>query len=82
MTAFDVIHDQRAPAKVLDQVYTALKCGGSFLMQDIRASSRVENNMDHPIGPFLYAISTMHCMTVSTLAVLIFRGRSILGDHE
>ena len=21
--------------------------------------------MDHPIGPFLYAISTMHCMTVS-----------------
>ena len=34
-------------------------------MQDIRASSYVEKNMDHPIGPFLYAISTMHCMTVS-----------------
>ncbi len=65
ITAFDVIHDQKAPAVVLDQVYRAIKPGGMFLMQDIRASSHVEKNMDHPIGPFLYAISTMHCMTVS-----------------
>jgi 2-polyprenyl-3-methyl-5-hydroxy-6-metoxy-1,4-benzoquinol methylase len=65
VTAFDVIHDQKAPATVLDQVYSAIKLGGTFLMQDIRASSYVEKNMDHPIGPFLYAISTMHCMTVS-----------------
>ena len=50
---------------MLDQVYRTLKHGGTFLMQDIRASSHVENNMDHAIGPFLYAISTMHCMTVS-----------------
>ena len=65
VTAFDVIHDQKAPAVVLDQVYSAVKPGGTYLMQDIRASSYVEKNMDHPIGPFLYAISTMHCMTVS-----------------
>ena len=25
----------------------------------------LDKNLDHPIGPFLYAISTMHCMTVS-----------------
>ena len=65
VTAFDVIHDQKAPAVVLDQVFKAIKPDGTFLMQDIRASSFVERNLDHPIGPFLYAISTMHCMTVS-----------------
>jgi 2-polyprenyl-3-methyl-5-hydroxy-6-metoxy-1,4-benzoquinol methylase len=65
VTAFDVIHDQKSPAVVLDQVFSAVRPGGNFLMQDIRASSYVEKNMDHPIGPFLYTISTMHCMTVS-----------------
>jgi 2-polyprenyl-3-methyl-5-hydroxy-6-metoxy-1,4-benzoquinol methylase len=65
VTAFDVIHDWKAPAQVLDQVHASLPSGGIFLMQDIRASSHLEQNMDHPIGPFLYAISTMHCMTVS-----------------
>lgn len=65
VTAFDVIHDQKSPAVVLDQVYDAIKPSGTFLMQDIRASSYVEKNIDHPIGSFLYAISTMHCMTVS-----------------
>jgi hypothetical protein len=34
-------------------------------MQDIRASSRLEKNLGHPIAPLLYTISTMHCMTVS-----------------
>lgn len=65
VTAFDVIHDQKAPATVLNEVNRSLKTGGTFLMQDIRASSHVEKNLDHPVGPFLYTISTMHCMTVS-----------------
>jgi hypothetical protein len=34
-------------------------------MQDIRASSDVANNRDHPLGPLLYTVSCMHCMTVS-----------------
>ena len=34
-------------------------------MQDIAASSHLQKNLAHPIGPFLYTISTMHCMTVS-----------------
>jgi len=63
--AFDVVHDQKDPAAVLDNVRRALRDGGTFLMQDIRASSHLENNMDHALGPFLYTISTMHCMTVS-----------------
>ena len=34
-------------------------------MLDIRASSRLEENMKHPLGPFLYTVSCNHCMTVS-----------------
>lgn len=63
--AFDVIHDQKDPATVLSNVRAALKSDGMFLMQDIAASSYLEKNMDHLLGPFFYTISTMHCMTVS-----------------
>jgi SAM-dependent methyltransferase len=65
VTAFDAIHDQITPQSVLDGIHRTLKPGGTFLMQDIRASSNLENNLDHPIAPLLYTISTMHCMTVS-----------------
>jgi 2-polyprenyl-3-methyl-5-hydroxy-6-metoxy-1,4-benzoquinol methylase len=65
VTAFDVIHDQAQPRTVLKNVATILKLGGTFLMVDIKASSEVHENLDHPMGPFLYTISTMHCMTVS-----------------
>lgn len=34
-------------------------------MQDIRAASHHGGNVDHPLGPLLYTVSTMHCMTVS-----------------
>ncbi|MEJ2462223.1 MAG: class I SAM-dependent methyltransferase [Candidatus Thiodiazotropha sp.] len=65
VTAFDAIHDQITPQSVLDGIHRTLKPGGTFLMQDIRASSHLENNLDHPIAPLLYTLSTMHCMTVS-----------------
>ncbi len=65
ITAFDVIHDQKNPAAVLREIHEALRPGGTFLMQDIAASSHLEKNLDHVLGPFLYTISTMHCMTVS-----------------
>jgi ubiquinone/menaquinone biosynthesis C-methylase UbiE len=65
ITSFDAIHDQVKPLNVLKGIYRALKPDGVYLMQDIRGSSQVYNNVDHPIGTFLYTISTMHCMTVS-----------------
>ncbi len=65
ITAFDAIHDQAKPAVVLGEIFNALKSDGTFLMQDISGSSQVQNNMEHPISPFLYTISFMHCMTVS-----------------
>ncbi len=65
ITAFDAIHDQAAPRDVLKGIARALKPGGTFLMQDIRASSHLDKNMDHPLGPFTYTVSCLHCMTVS-----------------
>lgn len=65
ITAFDAIHDQAKPDKVLENIKKSLKPNGVFLMQDIRASSNLENNMDHSLAPYLYTISCLHCMTVS-----------------
>jgi len=65
ITAFDSIHDQAQPARVLKGISDCLKPDGIFLMQDIAGSSHVQNNMEHPIGPFGYTVSCMHCMTVS-----------------
>lgn len=65
VTAFDAIHDQARPERVLAVVNEVLKADGVFLMVDIAASSRLENNVGHPLAPTLYAISCMHCMSVS-----------------
>ena len=65
ITVFDAIHDQAQPAKVLQNIYNALRPNGVFLCVDIAGSSNVEENMDHPLGPMIYGVSTFHCMTVS-----------------
>ena len=65
ITAFDAIHDQAKPDVVLAQIELALRPGGTFLMQDILASSHLEQNIENPLATFLYTISCMHCMTVS-----------------
>ncbi len=63
--AFDAIHDLTRPEQVLRVIARSLKPGGVLLMQEFAASSRLEENLDHPLGPWLYAQSVMYCMTVS-----------------
>jgi ubiquinone/menaquinone biosynthesis C-methylase UbiE len=65
ITTFDAVHDQAQPLNVLKGIYRALRPDGTYLMQDIKGSSHVHNNLNHPLGTFLYTISCMHCMTVS-----------------
>jgi len=65
ITAFDAIHDQAAPAVVLEAVGRALKPDGTFFMVDFKFSSRVEDNLGNPFAPMYYGISLMHCMPVS-----------------
>ena len=63
--AFDAIHDQAHPDVVLSKIGQALADDGLFLMQDIKASSALEKNVEHPLAPFIFTISCMHCMSVS-----------------
>lgn len=65
VVGFDVVHDQVDPAGVLERVHRALVPGGVFLMMDIKAASQLEDNLANPLTPFLYAVSTLHCLTVS-----------------
>jgi ubiquinone/menaquinone biosynthesis C-methylase UbiE len=65
VTTFDAIHDQAKPLSVLKGIHRTLKRDGVYLMQDIKGSSHVYKNIDHPLGTFLYTVSCMHCMTVS-----------------
>ncbi|OBH86394.1 class I SAM-dependent methyltransferase [Mycobacterium sp. E2989] len=65
ITVFDAIHDQAQPARVLENIHRALRPGGVLLMADIKASSRLEDNVGIPMSTYLYTTSLMHCMTVS-----------------
>jgi ubiquinone/menaquinone biosynthesis C-methylase UbiE len=65
ITAFDTIHDQAQPDRVLRNIYRALRPGGVFLMVDIKASSRLQDNVGVPLTTYFYTVSTMHCMSVS-----------------
>ena len=65
VTTFDAVHDQARPLNLLKGIHRTLRPGGIYLMQDIKGSSFVRQNLSHPLGPFLYTVSTMHCMTVS-----------------
>ncbi|UXA05044.1 class I SAM-dependent methyltransferase [Mycobacterium sp. SMC-2] len=68
ITVFDAIHDQAQPARVLENIYRALRPGGVLLMADIKASSQLEDNVGVPMSTYLYTTSLMHCMTVSLAA--------------
>ena len=65
ITTFDAVHDQARPDLVLAAIADALRPGGVYLCVDTAASSKLAENLDHPLGPFLYTVSCMHCMTVS-----------------
>jgi len=63
--AFDAIHDQAQPRRVLRNVANALRPGGAFLMVEIKAHGSVHENYRLPLGLAFYAVSCLHCMTVS-----------------
>lgn len=65
ITTFDAIHDQAKPGQVLANIRRALRKNGIYLCQEIKGESDHAGNLDHPLAPFLYTVSTMHCMSVS-----------------
>jgi len=65
VTSFDAIHDQAKPAAVLENIERALRSGGVYLCVEPKAATALEDNLADPIAPYLYTVSTMHCMSVS-----------------
>lgn len=64
ISTFDVVHDAVDPPGLLTAIRKALAEGGTYLMLEMNASAKVEENMT-PRGRMLYAISTLYCMTTS-----------------
>ncbi|MDG2114824.1 MAG: class I SAM-dependent methyltransferase [Actinomycetota bacterium] len=65
VATFDAIHDQSRPAEVLAAIHQMLRPGGTYLCVEPKASSELAEMVDEPMAPFLYTMSTMHCMQVS-----------------
>lgn len=65
VTAFDAIHDQAHPRRVLREIQRVLAPDGLFVMVDMNASSSLEENLRNPIAGYLYWVSLFHCMQVS-----------------
>lgn len=65
VTTFDAIHDQSRPAEVLARIHRMLRPGGTYLCVEPKASSELADMLDEPMAPFLFTMSTMHCMQVS-----------------
>lgn len=62
---FDAVHDQVDPSAVLANIHRALAPGGVFFMKEPHGADALEDNLENPMAPLLYAVSTLHCMTVS-----------------
>ena len=65
ITTFDAIHDQARPDLALAGIAASLRPGGTYLCVDIKGTSSITGDMDLPLAPLFYTVSTMHCMTVS-----------------
>ena len=62
---FDALHDQVEPEQVLARVHDALRPGGLLFMREPRAADTIAGNLENPMAPILYSVSTLHCLTVS-----------------
>jgi SAM-dependent methyltransferase len=63
--SFDEIHDQVDPRAAVERIFEALRPGGVYVMVEPAASSHLEDNVGNPMAPWLYGVSTLHCLTVS-----------------
>jgi SAM-dependent methyltransferase len=64
VASFDTIHDMVNPRGALRRIRQALRGDGAYLMVEPSAGDTLADNLN-PGGALLYAMSTLHCMTVS-----------------
>jgi SAM-dependent methyltransferase len=80
ITTFDVVHDSVDPVGLMSGIREGLREDGTYLMLEMNASGDVAEN-GHPLGRFLYNVSTLYCMTTS----LAHDGAGIgacMGQHK
>ena len=65
VTAFDAIHDQARPDAVLRAIAEQLRARRRVPDAGHRRDQPPGRGRAHPLAPFLYTISCLHCMTVS-----------------
>ncbi len=65
ITSIDAIHDQVDPEGAVRSIFRALAPGGTYVMVEPAASSNLEDNVSNPFAPWIYGVSTLHCLTVS-----------------
>lgn len=64
VSTFEVVHDAVDPLALVTSIRNALRPGGTYMMAEVNASSRVEDNIN-PMGRMMYSASTLYCMTTS-----------------
>lgn len=64
VTTFDVVHDAVDPAGLMSAIRRALKDDGTYLVQEVNVSEKIEDNI-RPMGKMVYSVSTLYCMTTS-----------------
>lgn len=60
ITCFGSLIDTGDIFNVVQRIYVSLRPVGTFLLQDVAASSNTKDNLNHPAGPLLYTISLMY----------------------
>lgn len=79
--SLDGIRVQALSETVMRRIHRALRPLGWYLMQGIRLSSYLEKNLNHPLAPLLYTISTMRSIAAASLADRAQAGVSAFGTH-
>ncbi|MBV8771304.1 MAG: methyltransferase domain-containing protein [Deltaproteobacteria bacterium] len=64
VSTFDVVHDAVDPVGLMAAIRRSLKDDGTYLVQEVNVSDKVEENMK-PLGKMVYSVSTLYCMTTS-----------------
>jgi 2-polyprenyl-3-methyl-5-hydroxy-6-metoxy-1,4-benzoquinol methylase len=64
VTTFDCLHDMADPAKHVQEIRSAIKPDGSWLIADINGQPTFEDNLEkNPLARMMYAMSIMSCMS-------------------
>ncbi|OGO50346.1 MAG: hypothetical protein A2148_06715 [Chloroflexi bacterium RBG_16_68_14] len=65
ITTLDCLHDMTRPDQAAIAIRAALKPDGVWFIADINCSAEIEENLQNPLAPMLYALSVLSCMSSS-----------------